>query len=104
MNFTVTVLISCNSLSFHRPTVDLTYEIGSPALTLPLSPYFPYELEQCKPQLYLESDIASARLDTSLITLKDFTLSVESGDARKVLRSPYRVRVRAEWPGGTESS
>jgi hypothetical protein len=84
--------------------VDLAYDIGSPALTLPLSPYFSYELEQCKPQLSLEGDIASPRLDTSLITMKDYTLSVESRDARKVLRSPYRFRVRAEWPGGTESS
>ena len=100
MNFTVTVqdtLIICGpSISFPRPTVDLGYDLGSPALTIPLSSYFPYELEVCKPELSLAPDPASATLDTSLITLKDFTLSVESGDSSKVLMSPYRVRVIAK--------
>ena len=108
MNFTVTVqdtLIICGpSISFPRPTVDLVYDVGSPPLTIPLTSYFPYELEVCKPDLSLVADPASATLDTSLITMKDFSLSVESGDARKVLMSPYRVRVNAKWPGGAETS
>jgi len=80
LNFTVivqdTIFICSPPLYAIIRALDLSYNLGSPAMSLNLNQYFPYERQECKPVLSMGAEPPSAPIDTQLFSLNDYTLTI----------------------------